>query len=233
MCTKLLEKYGATLSSGKPEGIPEDSIDMSFSQIFDNDSGTEELDDHPNQMIQQEIQQPEPHPLTTPTKKRKPDDTVNQLRQATETFTSEITDTYRGNLDVVNQPFTMCDDCSKTQDILLEDGQGGQIVCDHNWQSSEEIDRNTIAKDLLREFINKTSLAMDDGITIVGIAQLDFTYVKGNAIHRVEGLIDPHKDTFKVQTRLVQNVFHQVSISSNHILYVEPVSFTPRPMYRS
>ena len=227
MCTKLLEKYGATLASGKPEGIPDDPVDMSFSQIFDNDSGNEHEDDYPNQIIQQEVQQPEPHPLTTPTKKRKPDETVNQLRQATETFTKEITDTFRGKLDVTNEPFTMCNDCRETQDAMLVDGNGGQIICDHNWQSTEEIDRNTIAKDLLREFINQTTLAMDDGITIVGIAQLDFTYVKGNAIHRVEGLIDPHKDTFKVQTRLVQNEFLTVNISSHNILYVEPVPLTP------
>lgn len=209
MTTKLLEKYGATLTSGKPSDIPDDPIDMSFSQIFDNSSGQED-----NGYQEREDQHEcidKPQPLTTPPKdprKRKTTETVNQLRQATETFKGEITNLYKGNLDVVNQPFTMCTDCASTQDAMLNEGQGAQIVCDHNWQTEQEIDRNTIARNLLSEFISKTSLAMDDGITIVGIAQLDFTYVKGNAIHRVEGLIDPHKDVFNVQTRLVQNVFH-------------------------
>lgn len=236
MCTKLLEKYGATLSSGKPDGIPNDPIDISFSQIFNDEETSGEPYEPDGQEEQHNNSTDMPQPLTTPTKqpnrKRKPEETVEQLRKANQTFQGEITTTYRGSLDVVNEPFTMCDDCSKTQDIMLNEGQGGQVICDHNWQSAEEIDRNTIAKDLLREFITKSSIAMDDGITIVGIAQLDFTYVKGNAIHRVEGLIDPHKDVFNVQTRSVQNVFCQVSISSNNILYMEPMPFATRPMYK-
>lgn len=207
MCTKLLEKYGATLSSGKPDGIPEDPIDMSFSQIFDDEETSHQPDEPNGQEEEHDIDNSMPQPLVTPTKqpsrKRKPEETVEQLRRANKTFQGEITNTYRGSLDVVNEPFTMCNECARTQDIMLNEGQGGQVICDHNWQSAEEIDRNTIAKDLLREFITKSSLVMDDGITIVGIAQLDFTYVKGNAIHRVEGLIDPHKDVFNVQTRSV------------------------------
>ena len=135
---------------------------------------------------------------------------------------------YQGEIDLTTEPFTMCSPCWSEQDQLLEDGCGSQVVCDHNWKTENEIDRATIAKRLVEEYVLARQIELTNDTAIIGLCKIQFMYTKNNDLHTVDATFKPTKDTFKVETRSVQNGFCSVRTKYriNHCMYIQSVSFT-------